>query len=513
MIGAIKLAIKSLLPLGLYLGTLFGAFKSMRGQPLIALALITIASPLPNLWYKLHDFPIGKDILDLLAVCGIIGIFVAKLNTTRSLHGRFLIFYLIVTYLAVWHGSLRFGLPVPITPASAEFVDWKNYAQMVILYFLAFHCLSDEKRQKQLMLLAAAILFFIALREVRNFQESVSFSYDKRAAGPFWSAGLNANNFGAFIAHFGAFFLGVAFFARHKYERWFLLLTALLCVKPLFFSYSRGAYLATLAVLLVYGILKKRSLLVVLGVVILSWQTLLPTTVVERITMTESPDGELEESAASRFETWSRAMNLFSDSPLFGVGSGGFAEASRRAGALYTDPHNFYVETLTEQGIFGLGLFVLLLFRAWLTGFRLYRSGTTDFQRGIGLGLVGCMLALAITNFFGDRWSYYATGAYFWILWGMADRALANRLAGQRATAPASPSARALPRERAGAAPATPFASSAEAAPTPSTAASEKLPGEKRRRYAMKRSMRPPSAALRPRPVRRNSPDGPGAGG
>jgi putative inorganic carbon (hco3(-)) transporter len=439
MIGALKLLIKSLLPVALYAGTLFACVKSMRGKPVIALVLLTIASPLPNLWYKLHEFPLGKDILDLLVVSGLIGVMVAKLNTVRPLHSRFLIFYLIATYLAVWHTAVRFDLTAPISPASADFVDWKNYAEMVLLYFLAFHCLSDEKQQRQIVLLAGAVLFLIALREARNFTESVAFSYDKRAAGPFWIAGLNANNFGAFVAHFGAFFLAVAFFTKQKYERWFLLMTAVLCVKPLFFSYSRGAYLAALAVLLVFGILKKRSLLVVLGVVLLAWQTLLPHTVVERITMTESPDGQLEESAASRLETWDRAIALFSDNPAFGIGMGGFAEASKRAGATYTDPHNFYIETLTEQGIFGVTLFVLLLLLAGLTGWRLFRSRGTDFQRGIGLGLFGCVVAMAITNFFGDRWSYYAAGAYFWILWGLADRALANLRAAETVPHAAKP--------------------------------------------------------------------------
>ncbi len=447
MIGVLKLVIKALIPIGLYLGTLAACVRAIRGKPMIALVLLTIASPLPNLWYKLHEFPLGKDIIDLLVISGLIGVMVAKLNVARPLHSRFLIFYLIATYLAVWHTALRFDLAAPITPASADFVDWKNYAEMVLLYFLAFHCLSDEKQQRQLMLLAGAVVFLIALREARNFTESVAFSYDKRAAGPFWIAGLNANNFGAFVTHFGAFFLAVAFFTKPKYERWFLLMTAVLCVKPLFFSYSRGAYVAALAVLLVYGVLKKRSLLIVLGVVLVTWQTLLPHTVVERITMTESPEGQLEESAASRIETWNRAIGLFSESPAFGIGMGGFGEASKRAGATYTDPHNFYVETLTEQGVFGLSLFVLLLFYAGLTGWRLFRSRGTDFQRGVGLGLIGCVIAMAITNFFGDRWSYFSAGAYFWILWGLADRALSNLRAAETVPQPVKP-AMAVPDRR-----------------------------------------------------------------
>jgi O-antigen ligase len=77
---------------------------------------------------------------------------------------------------------------------------------------------------------------------------------------------------------------------------------------------------------------------------------------------------------------------------------------------------------LAEQGIIGFGLFLLVLFLAFRSGWRLWKTGKEGFEKGLGLGLMGCILALATTNFFGDRWSYFEMGSYFWAFWGLVDR-------------------------------------------------------------------------------------------
>ena len=48
-----------------------------------------------------------------------------------------------------------------------------------------------------------------------------------------------------------------------------------------------------------------------------------------------------------------------------------------------------------------------LLLRALFSGFRLYLRGTSGFDRGLGLGFTGCVLAVMVTNMFGEM-SYAA---------------------------------------------------------------------------------------------------------
>lgn len=266
----------------------------------------------------------------------------------------------------------------------------------------------------------ASVIFFVMLREVRNFSEGSSFNYDNRAAGPFWIVGLGANHFGAFIAHYCTLLFGLYLVDKHRVRKWIYLGAAVLSIHPLFFAYSRGAYLATLVAIFVLGLLRARILLIALVVLAITWQFVLPTTVVERITMTQTSSGQLEDSAAHRLVLWQYAEKAFKDNPLFGIGFNTFG-LTVPEGEL-TDTHNYYLKIAAEQGLIGLVVLSLILMRALWSGWRLFRTARSDFHRGLGLGFVASTVAMMSTNIFGDRWSYFILGSYYWIFWALVDR-------------------------------------------------------------------------------------------
>jgi len=173
---------------------------------------------------------------------------------------------------------------------------------------------------------------------------------------------------------------------------------------------------------MVYGILKHRRLLIAGVLVLVLWQVVLPSSVVERIQMTETDTGALESSAAVRLNLWNNAINMFEQYPLFGSGFKGFTLAYKEE--RWSDTHNFYLKTLAEQGIIGVSLLAIILLAAIRSGWRLFKAGNTPFQKGLGYGFLGCVIAHIVTNMFGDRWSYYEMGSYFWIFWGIVDRGI-----------------------------------------------------------------------------------------
>ena len=385
------------------------------------LYLILILSPLPNVWYRLMVFPFGNSILDILIFAVTLGIFVNKRGFRLSPNAVPIAAFILISYFALWNASVRFSLPAPVSLANPLLADWKNYAQMIFLYFLVYNAVENEEQQKTTVTIMAAVILLIVFREFRNFTEGASFSYDRRASGPFWRVGLGSNHYGAFVAEYCGLLLGLFLFDKHKYRKWIYLAALVLSVHSLFFAYSRGAYLAALAIVVLYGFLRKPVLLVLVAALLLTWNFVLPTTVVERISMTETPTGEIEESAALRLVMWDRAIQLFADNSIFGIGFKAFAFTVPEG--MLTDVHSFYLKTAAEQGVIGLVVFAFVIMRALYAGWELYRSGQSDFHRGLGLGFVGCTIGVMITNVFGDRWSYYALGAYFWAFWGLVDRA------------------------------------------------------------------------------------------
>lgn len=382
-------------------------------------------SPQPNIWYSFHRYPFGKDCMDILILSTMAGILFQNKWHGKSVNAKYIWLFIIVSYLSLWNTSLSFLLPSPITTENILLPTWKNYVEMILLYFLAFYVVKNEKQQKIIVIVITLVVLFISIRSFRNFTAGDVFSYDKRVGGPFEAVGLGSNHLGAFMAYTWSLFLGLFLFDADKKRKILYLVTLLFGLHPLFFSYSRGAYFAVLAVLLVYGILKKRSLLILCTVLFLSWQFILPTSVVDRISMTQSAGGEIEESAALRLNLWDHALDLFKDNPVFGIGFGGFG-FTVPPGTL-TDTHNFYIKTLSEQGMIGIVLLLIIFAVALRSGWRLYRSAQNSFHKGLGFGFAGYVLASMIANFFGDRWSYFSLGAYFWILWGLIDRCLLNK--------------------------------------------------------------------------------------
>lgn len=419
MIDAAKHLVKSAIPPGLYFGGIITLLATMFKKAEYGFYLLIILIPQPNIWHKLSDYPRGKDFLDFLFMAIIIGIIIQKRGFSKASNRWIVLLFIAFSYASLIQASVTFGFAFPISSLNPSLYDWKNFTQMIALYLVASSLIKDEKGQRTTIVIMALVLLFISLRSYRNFYVSDIFNYDKRANGPFEAAGLGPNEFAAFIVDYLVFFLGVFLIDKKSRYRLLFLAAAIVSIHPLFFAYSRGAYLSALAVLCFYGVIKKRSLLIVVVLLLLTWTTVLPPTVVQRISMTESASGELDQSAAHRIVLWNKAISIFKENPIFGIGFNGFSYSVAK-GEL-TDTHNFYIKTLSNQGLVGLGFLLFILLMAFRSGWLLFRRGCSSFYQSLGFGFMGCVLALTVNNFFGDRFSYFPLGSYFWILWGVVD--------------------------------------------------------------------------------------------
>jgi O-antigen ligase len=386
------------------------------------LLALVILIPQPNIWFKLHMYPMGSYLLNFLFLAVCLGMIFQGRSFAKTKNVWLIALFIVVSYISLWNSSMYFSLPWPFTTSNPLFKPWKNYAMMIAMYFLALNAAGDEDRQKRVVTVMSLVILFISIRGFRAYTAGEMFLSDSRYAGPFWIVGLGANHMGAFIAHYGAVILGLALFVKNIWQKGLFLTTTLFALHPLFFSYSRGAYAAALGTAAAMGIMKKKSLLLLVIAVVVCWHTILPASVVDRIGMTETDDGELEYSAAVRLDLWNKAISYFVEKPVFGIGFDGFAVAMVLRGERYADTHNFFLKTLCEQGIVGSLLLVLIILAALRSGWALLQAGRTPFHKGLGFGFLGCVIAVIITNMFGDRWSYIELGSYFWVFWGLVDR-------------------------------------------------------------------------------------------
>lgn len=401
------------------LATLIGLFKNPKA-PLLLMAFLV---SLPNVWYPAQALPMGRQTMDFLTFSGLLGLLLTRQGVERApKQGLFLVLFFI-SYMATWIVSFKYDLPWPVTLDNPVLADWKNYILMMLLYFAAFNIMRTEKDVKTLINVMMAVVFLIIVQNYRSVLAGETYSQTTRAAGPFTVVGLNPNHFGAFLANYCV--AALALYFMEDQNRWLKRIYLFIFVGgiyPIFYTYSRGAYLAMVMGLVVIGLLRFRPILGGILLLAITWETVLPESVVARIQMTSGESGELEESAALRLVVWDLAKQLFAENPIFGIGFNGFVFASKDMRLHNT--HNFYLQTAAEQGVVGCLVLGAVMVRSLLSGWRLYRCKASGFARGAGLGFLSCTVVVLVTNIFGDRFSQLALGGFFFLFMGAVDRLL-----------------------------------------------------------------------------------------
>ncbi|MFC1658435.1 O-antigen ligase family protein [Candidatus Omnitrophota bacterium] len=406
----------------IFLISVFAALFYRTDLPFIFLVALL---PLTNVLLRLQQFPLGKDLVDIL----LLAIFIAWLARsfvnkekflTATPFNKLLFILIIFTYFELWAGSAFVGIAAPISFDNLRFQDWKNYMILPLLFFITVNNIKDKKTMKRLVYAMVFIIFVMGLyffKDYRWISKSVFRDY-KRWYGTF--AYLGPNEWAAFHVHYIFVMLGIFFI--DKLKQWRLLFGAaiLLSLYCILFAYSRGAYIALLIGLIFFSLMKKKRILIPVIILLLFWQILLPQAVVQRIQATKTEYGELDSSGKSRLDLWGKGLSLFSRNPLTGIGFATSPELGLRKSL--TDTHNIYVEILVEQGIVGMIIFLLLIYLSLRSGWQLYKTADDTFLQGLGFGFVCCTLVLLITNFFGDRWTYLQLAAYYWVFLGLVVR-------------------------------------------------------------------------------------------
>lgn len=443
MLAAFKLYV---MPYLVYLAVLWACWHGATKRAIVPVYLFLFLLVFPQVWYPIHDLPLGSMCLSMLTVSALIGSVKQRpKNDPRAPNHGFVLTLIFSSYLALWISSMRYGLSLPISGSNMLMSPWQNYIVMLLLYFVGYYATRDEKNTRRIILMYFFIILLMSWREFANFVSGDAFSYNRRCVGDFYLIGLGANHFAAFIAHFSVIAVGLLAADDNKQRKILYLGSFCFSLYPLFFSYSRGAYIAVLFSVLIVGIVKYRALLPLLGIFLINWDSILPPSVVDRIQMTEGADGQMEESAALRLVVWDLAKKLFSENPIFGIGFQGFYFASD--GLPLRNVHNYFLQTAAEQGIVGIILLALFFIKAAWSGWRLYRIGYSPFLRGLGLGFLACIGAASITNLFGDRFSQMEVGSYLWLAFGMVDRAWVESKQAA-VTSPVTPPIRQIPPGR-----------------------------------------------------------------
>ena len=387
--------------------------------------------PIIAVMKKFAEFPQGQNVPDYLLGCLVIGWFFNAANEGRLLFKKspinvVAIIVVLGSLINLVRGYTFMALPGEIN--LTRLMTWKNYMILPLLYFISLNTINSEKIVKWILacvclsMLAMDFNFYSTFRWMRaeHYSDAIRISGSFSYLGP--------NELGVFYAMYTFLLLGITFFMKDKWAKSFVLVVCACNFYPILFSYSRAAYLCTLAGILTFGIFKDRRLLIIPLILIVFYQTILPQSVVERIDLTftdksEVSQGKLESSVmdvggvsvdtVGRKELWDKAKAYFIQHPLVGIGFDTF----RHKEGMIT--HSLYMRILAEQGVLGLLIFVIFIATLFSQSYKLFRHSANDLGKGIGLGFFVAIIVHLVGSISGDQSLYYNLMTIFWVFMGI----------------------------------------------------------------------------------------------
>ena len=410
-------------PFLIYFGAIVVFFLSVFWKPQIGLYYLVPLLPMQTARYWLHALPVGKNLVDILLLGILIGLFFHRERpiVVPSPLNKMLLLFMGLTYLSLWQGAFFLGGALPISLDDPRFSDWKNYVEMMFIFFVAAATIRKPKQ----MIIMISLMCLSVLVVNRTYHNKVGgrdfsqFSYSLRDAGALGYAG--ENGMGAFQSEFAVFLIGLASFAKKRIVKVGLWAVAFTSIYSLVVTFSRGGYLGFLIGLLVLGLIKERKLLILLVVIFATWQSIVPHAVVERVLMTYQAGEGLDPSVGTRVSLWEDALQIIDHNPVIGTGFDTYKFMGRIG---YSDTHNYYVKVLLELGFVGLLIFLYLLRVVGKMSWRLFRSARDPFLSALGCALFCMFMCAMAVNFFGDRWSFLQVNGFFWVLLGLVARGL-----------------------------------------------------------------------------------------
>ena len=136
----------------------------------------------------------------------------------------------------------------------------------------------------------------------------------------------------------------------------------------------------------------------------------------------------VSESFKSRWEIWVNTFEIFKDFPLVGSGLGTFAQIfpmyrSFHIQGLVTHAENDFLQLLSEVGLIGLGLLVILFLFLFLKGVSKIRPlSRGDSQRYIGIGGIMGILALMFHSLVERNIQVPSNSFLYTMLWAIVLR-------------------------------------------------------------------------------------------
>jgi hypothetical protein len=258
--------------------------------------------------------------------------------------------------------------------------------EFFLVYAIVASNLNDLREAKFLFCILLLTAFVVGVYACLQIPHTQIFT-ENRLTAPFEGT-PEPNTLGAYLAIMFGMALSILLYAKKSFLRNLSFILVVLLPFPIMFSFSRSAYFATIAIVIMLALVSRRRWLIITGIIVLLLSPfILPKPVIDRLFynfVDARYYGVLDQSFGERLFAFRKAWYYIVNYPIFGGGitaAGGILD-------------NHYARIIIETGLIGLALFFWLIFRLIKMGFRLYRIAELGWIRAVGLSFVAIVIGL-----------------------------------------------------------------------------------------------------------------------
>jgi hypothetical protein len=303
---------------------------------------------------------------------------------------------------------------------------WLRDMSALAVYALAAHVFQSPRAvQTVIDVLAAAFVMPAAMGfyqlVTRHGVISQGVGID-RITGTF---AQNQNLFGIFLVLIFGVFLCQAL--AHSGTRKFIALSIVATSGVLMVAtYARVAWVGTVVVLLVLGILRKRAFLVLVPVIGIIAIGLVPSishrladpfgggSFEDRVGIWRSTVPEWVSETYDDAGAVSTAVNR-----LIGMGPGSIEFLVQRAFGRVSVEHNDYLRMLLEYGVLGLGAYLWMYFAILIAAYRTWRQCPDERMAAVALSFTALTVSFMVMSLTDNIFGSTQNQVYFWTLAGL----------------------------------------------------------------------------------------------
>ena len=269
-------------------------------------------------------------------------------------------------------GVILLTVPFSIWPGGAVQTFTDLYIKVLLIFMLMINTLSSPARVRQFTWLIVIATAYIAFRAVFDYVRGFNLIENGRVQGAVGGMFQNPNDLALNMVSVLPLAVLLAMRAIKPVSRLVAAGSGFLMIGAVIASQSRSGFLglAAMFVFLAWQVGRKRpAFLAALAVAIVIVLPLTPSSYWARMASITDESKDDTGSREARRILLNEAWQAFLAHPLTGVGAGQF-KAYNPGGRTesWRETHNVVLQVASELGIFGLGAFMFLVFRAALAG-------------------------------------------------------------------------------------------------------------------------------------------------